>query len=39
MEYIRGMSNEDIKMELSRFKGVGPKTVSVLHPLALEANH
>ncbi|CAM6120624.1 unnamed protein product [Calypogeia fissa] len=28
MEYIRSMSNEAIKVELSRFKGVGPKTVA-----------
>lgn len=27
MEYLRTMSNEEIKNELSRFKGVGPKTV------------
>ncbi|KAL3698953.1 hypothetical protein R1sor_016975 [Riccia sorocarpa] len=28
MEYLRNMSNEEIKSELSRFKGVGPKTVA-----------
>ncbi|KAL2614213.1 hypothetical protein R1flu_025905 [Riccia fluitans] len=28
MEYLRHMSNEEIKSELSRFKGVGPKTVA-----------
>ncbi|ACO62227.1 predicted protein, partial [Micromonas commoda] len=28
MEYLRDMSDDDVKAELSRFKGVGPKTVS-----------
>lgn len=28
LEYVREMSNDQIKVELSRFKGVGPKTVA-----------
>jgi endonuclease III len=28
MEYLREMSTEAVKAELSRFKGVGPKTIS-----------
>ena len=27
MEYLHGLSSEEVKKELSRFKGVGPKTV------------
>eukprot|EP01147_Barroeca_monosierra_P009135 gene9135-1433_t len=30
LEYLRTMSNEDIKSELSRFNGVGPKTISCI---------
>ena len=28
MEYLRDMSDDDVKSELSRFKGVGPKTIA-----------
>ena len=28
MEYCRSLSTEDVKAELARFKGVGPKTIS-----------
>jgi endonuclease-3 len=28
LEYIRSMSTDDIKKELGRFKGVGPKTIA-----------
>lgn len=27
LEYLRGLSVDEIKAELSRFKGIGPKTV------------
>lgn len=27
LEYLRGLSIEEVKTELSNFKGVGPKTV------------
>ena len=30
LEYLRHLSNDEIKRELSRFKGVGPKTISCL---------
>lgn len=29
MEYLRELSIEEIKAELSHFKGIGPKTVSL----------
>ncbi|KVH89123.1 DNA glycosylase [Cynara cardunculus var. scolymus] len=28
LEYLRDLSVDEIKMELSRFKGIGPKTVA-----------
>jgi len=28
LEYLRAMDNHQVKMELSRFKGLGPKTIS-----------
>ena len=28
LEYLHDMSSEEVKKELARFKGVGPKTVS-----------
>ena len=28
LEYVRDMSSDEIKKELTRFKGVGPKTVA-----------
>ncbi|KAJ0240332.1 putative DNA glycosylase [Hirschfeldia incana] len=30
LEYLHGLSVEEVKTELSRFKGVGPKTVRVI---------
>ncbi|KAG6550825.1 hypothetical protein Mapa_007621 [Marchantia paleacea] len=38
MEYLRRMSNEEIKTELSRFKGVGPKTVACVLMFHLQRN-
>ncbi len=35
MEYLRAMTNEDIKRELSRFPGLGPKTISCVLLFAL----
>lgn len=28
LEYLRGMSVDEVKAELSQFKGIGPKTVT-----------
>jgi len=36
MEYLRGMDDEAAKKELSRFKGVGPKTVSCVLMFCLQ---
>jgi len=35
MEYIRGMTDDGIKRELGRFKGLGPKTISCVLLFAL----
>eukprot|EP00547_Thalassionema_nitzschioides_P016202 CAMPEP_0194242764 /NCGR_PEP_ID=MMETSP0158-20130606/8201_1 /TAXON_ID=33649 /ORGANISM="Thalassionema nitzschioides, Strain L26-B" /LENGTH=316 /DNA_ID=CAMNT_0038977919 /DNA_START=120 /DNA_END=1067 /DNA_ORIENTATION=+ len=35
LDYIRDFSNEQIKQELSRFKGLGPKTISCVLLFAL----
>jgi endonuclease III len=35
LEYVRNMTSDQIKAELSRFKGVGPKTVRVFSPTIL----
>merc|ERR1719223_656137 len=35
MEYLRTMTNQDIKTELSRFPGLGPKTISCVLLFAL----
>ena len=34
-DYLRSMSDDDIKQELSRFKGLGPKTISCVLLFAL----
>ena len=36
MEYLRDMDDETAKQELSRFKGVGPKTVSCVLMFCLQ---
>ncbi|MQL78204.1 hypothetical protein Taro_010641 [Colocasia esculenta] len=36
LEYLRGMSVEGVKAELSRFKGIGPKTVACVLMFHLE---
>lgn len=38
MEYLRGMSDENAKAELTRFKGVGPKTASCVLMFCLDRN-
>jgi endonuclease III len=30
LEYLRELSVDEVKRELSQFKGIGPKTVSIL---------
>lgn len=35
LEYLRSMSNDEVKIELSRFKGLGPKTISCVLLFAL----
>lgn len=37
MEYVREMGDEEVKKELTRFKGVGPKTVAP--PLPSHPDH
>lgn len=39
LEYVRNMTSDQIKAELSRFKGVGPKTVRVFSPTILLSGH
>jgi endonuclease-3 len=38
LEYVRNMTSDQIKAELSRFKGVGPKTVACVLMFHLEHN-
>ncbi|KAF8052342.1 hypothetical protein N665_1570s0003 [Sinapis alba] len=38
LEYLRGLSVEEVKTELSHFKGVGPKTVSCVLMFNLQHN-
>ncbi|KAL1187941.1 putative DNA glycosylase [Cardamine amara subsp. amara] len=38
LEYLRGLSIEEVKTELSHFKGVGPKTVSCVLMFNLQHN-
>ncbi|KAJ0240331.1 putative DNA glycosylase [Hirschfeldia incana] len=38
LEYLHGLSVEEVKTELSRFKGVGPKTVSCVLMFNLQHN-
>ncbi|XP_010550630.1 PREDICTED: putative DNA glycosylase At3g47830 [Tarenaya hassleriana] len=38
LEYLRGLSVDEVKTELSRFKGVGPKTVSCILMFNLQHN-
>merc|ERR1711865_683838 len=36
MEYLRDMSNDEVKTELGRFNGVGPKTISCVLMFCLD---
>ncbi|CAH8267811.1 unnamed protein product [Arabidopsis lyrata] len=38
LEYLRGLSVEEVKTELSHFKGIGPKTVSCVLMFNLQHN-
>ncbi|CAN8254915.1 unnamed protein product [Cochlearia groenlandica] len=38
LEYLRGLSVEEVKTELTRFKGVGPKTISCVLMFNLQHN-
>ncbi|MCO5602512.1 hypothetical protein L7F22_056645 [Adiantum nelumboides] len=38
LEYLRGLSTDEIKLELSRFKGVGPKTIACVLMFHLQRN-
>lgn len=38
LEYVRELSTDEIKLELSRFKGVGPKTIACVLMFHLQQN-
>ncbi|MCO5552718.1 hypothetical protein L7F22_006235 [Adiantum nelumboides] len=38
LEYLHGLSTDEIKLELSRFKGVGPKTIACVLMFHLQQN-
>jgi endonuclease-3 len=35
LDYLNGMPDDEVKVELSRFKGLGPKTISCVLLFAL----